>query len=405
MSLKKEELKYVRKEINCGSLGCVYKILNTNWEDYVLKLANEKILEKNHLKKVDAALENEILKSKSIIEKLQNHELLDNVLIVDETKFRKEIAVTEKSILMKYCDGNDLTTELTDHNIIKNVKNLVEKICQLLFVFHTNGLYHNDIKLDNIMLCGGKFCLIDFGFLNITDSGTPLYWYYPSYASFVKSNYKETEEAQKLRIKNTFTKIDFFYQRYKNFFTTPLPLTFYDYAFHYSHRTSNLQSKKDLYAFGVTLLYILYHTKNNSTLTDEEKMDYDKLQIIIGAFIFESNLNGIYNLGEIYNSYRDITFESLYENLTKNLKIKTGFISSLLTMCRDKDHCTSIPVIQSDNWPIVFENQKGGKTTCIHILGRRRRVIKKNNREYITYNKKRITLAKARNIQARQKTT
>lgn len=428
----KEKILLGEKELGCGTSGCVYPIQNKGWTDYVLKLENDKINSKWTPDAIQKSIKNEQEQNNNVLTILSETNLTEHVLIVNDEKFREKISCNIASVLMKTCDGNDLQTVLKQNanpqfqKTFIDIKTLVTVVCQMLFLFHSKQLFHNDIKLENIMLCTENLYLIDFGLLSIKDTGgSPIYWYYPSYIKYLTNKYQNKSKKEKViktkeeevinKLKATFeeNKIDLFYQQYKTFFQeiNPPP-TFLEYAISHNGKKNGkyTMAKKDLYAFGVTLLYILYNFKKYIN-TDKDNTAYDQLQLIIGAFIFEEDLNGIISLRELYHdiSYQDITFDSLYEKLKnrlnprkdKNEGVFTKF-TQFFNLCKN-DICPNIPIIQK--WPTIRYEEKegqvaGSKNKLVYVLGRKRKIYTKIKREYVIYNKKLITLAKARKIEA-----
>ena len=91
--------------------------------------------------------------------------------------------------VQEMCKGHDLVNALNAGEKVKF--QIFKPVVELLKKMHEANIYHRDIKLENILICGGAVCkLIDFGFTTIYDSKVTLHcqgspgFSHPNYLKF-----------------------------------------------------------------------------------------------------------------------------------------------------------------------------------------------------------------------------
>jgi serine/threonine protein kinase len=147
------------KELGSGGFGKVY-------------LAKE-VLSKRHvaIKKLHTKSKKDqssIIREIEIVAKFQHPNIVQYF-----HHFRYE---DELYLVMEYCSGGNLREKIGLRNYKETeIFDWLETLCQTFRVIHTNGVYHRDIKPDNILFTGdGTIKVSDFGIAN-QNKGTICY--------------------------------------------------------------------------------------------------------------------------------------------------------------------------------------------------------------------------------------
>lgn len=98
------------------------------------------------------------------------------VLLHSEADARRGLVMTSKIA------GERLSTALQRHQTIDEVE-AVQQLLLTLAELETHGLYHNDIRIWNILHSEGKFHLIDFG--SVSKNKADVLWPYNAFLSFI----------------------------------------------------------------------------------------------------------------------------------------------------------------------------------------------------------------------------
>ena len=150
---------YVNKVNNATALKCVKDDRDLQQELYM----NQKVV--TFMSEADVKTYTTLTSTSSLLRTVPNIELEDKDLLLDKRG-------TSGCYAMQFCNGQEMFNAVnskttTPATILKCMKQLLDKGTGLIHFFaklHENGIYHRDIKLENLMVnCQGQMKVIDFG--------------------------------------------------------------------------------------------------------------------------------------------------------------------------------------------------------------------------------------------------
>jgi WD40 repeat protein len=175
LGAKKNIIYTVKEKVGNGSFGVVYKLVkDDDGAEFILKIGANSFDEGIH--------------SDWLLDIIDN-----DMLVLFQGKEPEEF------LIAKY-NGNDLQKEYFKNlpKIKNEFNSTITQILQLLSKINKRGLYHSDIKLENITIKNNKVYLIDFGFLtkesNIASfESNSIYSITPDDYNELKKKFKNTD--------------------------------------------------------------------------------------------------------------------------------------------------------------------------------------------------------------------
>ena len=161
------------KILGKGSFGEVYEArLEGDPNLYAVKVYSKSILDSHHAKnKILELIQNETESMKKL-----NHRNLLNIYKYLESS-------NNFYLFLEYCEGGDLSNVLINSGPLQEivVKKIAIELISGFLELDKQKIMHRDMKLENVMICKGRFVICDFGFSKVnqiqtsTHLGTQIY--------------------------------------------------------------------------------------------------------------------------------------------------------------------------------------------------------------------------------------
>ena len=179
-------------------------------------------------------------------------------------------------IIEDYIEGMSLNSFIYNNSHISNSTaiDIILQLCHIVEYLHNNGIYHADIKPENIVINEGKIFLLDYGNAGSFDEGN----------------------------------------------RPPVGTKFYASPEMYSGEP--LQRGSDVYSIGVIFLMLITGSKNPNDL---KKVPSKKLRRLIENCLNHSHMERISSIGELINRINSITKKTA---CSKNVSLRICFVGA-----------------------------------------------------------------------------
>lgn len=295
------------EKIACGANGCVYTIKEN--PDVVVKMMRrekECISETSRNDIVAVALPKNLLQTATL--------LIPGTTCVSPDRWHRFLFYRRGDMdLFDFIYAlDDAAFDVLTKMIIKSIPT----IYKVLKILNSKGIYHRDIKLENLIISGKSIVVADFGALtdDVEDGydieGTPGYMS-PLYL------FKIFEGEKKPVWSENFSDYDLhrlqhFYQAYRKAYYKRkiLPRNVMKYYERFSKKAASmdmgtLMVKNDMFAFGISLMVVFVKMCCHLGTSGRETVPgfIKELPRLIGGLIFEPDLGG-------FQSWDDFSFKS-----------------------------------------------------------------------------------------------